>query len=115
MVPTDYRATQAEVLLAEFWDPSSGAVFSEEGDQQRFWKLTRRFVDGLAAGGAADAARIKVVRSHHQIAAATTSRRSGQNIRSLREWHSSLAALINFMLSAAINRAHALHLQQPGA
>jgi len=49
------------VLLAEFWDPSSGAVFSEEGDQQRFWKLTRRFVEGLAAGGAAE--RVKVVSS----------------------------------------------------
>ena len=52
---------QAEVLLAEFWDPASGAVFSEEGDQQRFWKLTRRFVEGLAAGGAAQPARVKVV------------------------------------------------------
>ena len=49
------------MLLAEFWDPASGAVFSEEGDQQRFWKLTRRFVEGLAAGGAADAAHVKVV------------------------------------------------------
>lgn len=49
------------MLLAEFWDPSSGAVFSEEGDQQRFWKLTRRFVEGLAAGGAAE--RVKVVSS----------------------------------------------------
>ena len=65
IVPIGKRATQAEVLLAEFWDPSSGAVFSEEGDQQRFWKLTRRFVDGLAAGGAADAARIKVVSPQH--------------------------------------------------
>ena len=49
------------MLLAEFWDPASGAVFSEEGDQQRFWKLTRRFVEGLAAGGAAEPARVKVV------------------------------------------------------
>jgi len=37
-----------EVLLPEFWDSNSGAVFAEEGDQQRFWKLTRRFVDSLA-------------------------------------------------------------------
>lgn len=53
--------SQAEVLLGEFWDPSSGAIFAEEGDQQRFWKLTRRFVEGLAAGGAAE--RVKVVSS----------------------------------------------------
>ena len=26
---------QVEVLLQEFWDPSSGPVFAEEGDQQR--------------------------------------------------------------------------------
>ncbi len=40
--------SQAEVLLGEFWDPSSGAIFAEEGDQQRFWKLTRRFAENLA-------------------------------------------------------------------
>ncbi|KAK9814519.1 hypothetical protein WJX72_007274 [[Myrmecia] bisecta] len=37
-----------ELLLPEFWDPNSGAVFAEEGDQQRFWKLTRRFVEQMA-------------------------------------------------------------------
>lgn len=41
---------QVEILLPEFWDPASGPVFAEEGDQQRFWKLTRRFVDSLAKG-----------------------------------------------------------------
>lgn len=41
------RNTQAEVLLGEFWDPASGAVFAEEGDQQRFWKLTRKFAENL--------------------------------------------------------------------
>ena len=40
---------QAEVLLGEFWDPGSGAVFAEEGDQQRFWKLTRKFAENLAS------------------------------------------------------------------
>ena len=60
--PAEHSAlSQAEVLLAEFWDPASGAVFSEEGDQQRFWKLTRRFVEGLAAGGTVEPARVKVV------------------------------------------------------
>ncbi|DBA86430.1 hypothetical protein WJX79_010680 [Trebouxia sp. C0005] len=39
-----------EILLPEFWDPASGPVFAEEGDQQRFWKLTRRFIDSLAQG-----------------------------------------------------------------
>ena len=52
-----------EVLLGEFWDPSSGAVFAEEGDQQRFWKLTRRFVEGLGEEGSPHAGRIKAVRA----------------------------------------------------
>ncbi|KAL4448843.1 hypothetical protein ABPG77_007560 [Micractinium sp. CCAP 211/92] len=38
-----------EVLLPELWDPLSGPVYAEEGDQQRFWKLTRRFLENLAA------------------------------------------------------------------
>lgn len=38
---------QVEVLLPEFWDPASGAIFSDEGDQQRFWNLIRRFLDDL--------------------------------------------------------------------
>lgn len=37
----------AEILLAEFWDPDSGPVYAEEGDQQRFWKLTKKFIDDL--------------------------------------------------------------------
>ena len=37
-----------EILLPEFWDPASGPIYAEEGDQQRFWKLTRRFLDNLA-------------------------------------------------------------------
>jgi hypothetical protein len=41
--------TLVELLLPEFWDPNSGAVFAESGDQQRFWKLTRRFADELAS------------------------------------------------------------------
>jgi hypothetical protein len=36
-----------EILLPEFWDPLSGPVYAEEGDQQRFWKLTRRFIDNV--------------------------------------------------------------------
>lgn len=36
-----------EILLAEFWDPVSGAVFNEEGDQMRWWKLSKRFVENL--------------------------------------------------------------------
>ena len=51
------------MLLGEFWDPSSGAVFAEEGDQQRFWKLTRRFVEGLGEEGSPYAGRIKAVRA----------------------------------------------------
>ena len=36
-----------EILLPEFWDPQSGPIYAEEGDQQRFWKLTRRYLDNL--------------------------------------------------------------------
>ncbi|GMH38413.1 hypothetical protein BSKO_06297 [Bryopsis sp. KO-2023] len=36
-----------EILLPEFWDPTSGPMFKEEGDQQRFWNLTRRFINNL--------------------------------------------------------------------
>eukprot|EP00892_Ulva_mutabilis_P004356 jgi/Ulvmu1/2292/UM013_0139.1 len=36
-----------EILLPEFWDPMSGPVFSEEGDQMRFWTLGKRFCDDL--------------------------------------------------------------------
>ena len=38
-----------ELLLPDLWDPASGAVFAEEGDQQRFWKLTRRYAEELVA------------------------------------------------------------------
>eukprot|EP00210_Caulerpa_lentillifera_P004137 g3943.t1 len=36
-----------ELLLPEFWDPISGPVFKEDGDQLRFWKLSRRFIENL--------------------------------------------------------------------
>lgn len=52
--------SQAEVLLGEFWDSSSGAVFAEEGDQERFWKLTRRFAENLVAM-AEDGTRVRAV------------------------------------------------------
>ena len=51
---------QVEILLPEFWDPLSGPVYAEEGDQQRFWKLTRRFIECLAA--ARPGVRIRAVR-----------------------------------------------------
>lgn len=38
-----------EILLPDFWDPNSGPVYSEEGDQQRFWKMTRRFIDDIVS------------------------------------------------------------------
>ncbi len=40
---------QVEVLLSEFWDPISGPLFSDEGDQQRWWKLSRRFIEELSS------------------------------------------------------------------
>jgi hypothetical protein len=47
--PTNRVGPQVEILLPELFDPLSGPVYAEEGDQQRFWKLTRRFLDNLAA------------------------------------------------------------------
>lgn len=60
----DCHELQAEVLLGEFWDPGSGAVFAEEGDQQRFWKLTRKFAENLVSLGE-DGTRVRAVRSIH--------------------------------------------------
>lgn len=44
---------QVEILLPEFWDPISGPIFPNKGDQERFWRMTRRFVEALqqATGG----------------------------------------------------------------
>jgi hypothetical protein len=39
---------QVEILLPEFWDPISGPIFPNRGDQERFWRMTRRFVEQLA-------------------------------------------------------------------
>lgn len=39
---------QVEILLTEFWDPISGPIFPNRGDQERFWKITRRFVEELS-------------------------------------------------------------------
>ena len=36
---------QVEILLTEFWDPISGPIFPNRGDQERFWKMTRRFLE----------------------------------------------------------------------
>ena len=53
---------QVEILLSGLWDPSSGNLFAEEGDQQRFWKITRKFVEQMAAvcGG-----NVKAVQAPH--------------------------------------------------
>ncbi|EIE23477.1 hypothetical protein COCSUDRAFT_65935 [Coccomyxa subellipsoidea C-169] len=37
-----------EILLLGLWDPSSGNLFAEEGDQQRFWKITRKFIEQMS-------------------------------------------------------------------
>jgi hypothetical protein len=50
---------QVEILLLGLWDPSSGNLFAEEGDQQRFWKITRKFVEQVKA--VSDDARVKAV------------------------------------------------------
>ena len=52
-------AGQVEILLSGLWDPSSGNLFAEEGDQQRFWKITRKFVEQMAT---VSGSRVKAVR-----------------------------------------------------
>ena len=51
---------QVEILLLGLWDPSSGNLFAEEGDQQRFWKITRKFIEQIT--NASGVARVKAVR-----------------------------------------------------
>jgi hypothetical protein len=50
---------QVEILLSGLWDPSSGNLFAEEGDQQRFWKITRKFVEQVSS--TCGAAQVKAV------------------------------------------------------
>ncbi|GIL69195.1 hypothetical protein Vretimale_12588 [Volvox reticuliferus] len=38
---------QVELHLPEFWDPISGPIFPNRGDQDRFWRMTRRFLEQL--------------------------------------------------------------------
>lgn len=52
---------QVELLLPEFWDPISGPIFPNRGDQERFWRMTRRFIEQLAENSGM--ANIKAVRS----------------------------------------------------
>lgn len=44
----DNSRCQVEILLTEFWDPISGPLFPNRGDQERFWKITRRFIEELS-------------------------------------------------------------------
>ena len=48
-VPSQGHCIQVEILLSGLWDPSSGNLFAEEGDQQRFWKITRKFVEQVSS------------------------------------------------------------------
>ena len=72
---------QVEILLPEFWDPGSGPVFAEEGDQQRFWKLTRRFIESLAEGTGSTS--IKAV-SNTPCLSSTLLQQKGPNTKSVR-------------------------------
>lgn len=35
--------------MPDFWDPISGPQFPNRGDQDRFWRMTRRFMEQLSA------------------------------------------------------------------
>lgn len=43
-----FKPPQVELHLPEFWDPISGPIFPNRGDQERFWRMTRRFLEQLA-------------------------------------------------------------------
>ena len=84
--PADLSHVQCEILVPELWSPSSGAIFAgasaalllccarsrcgsftsraccaaEEGDQQRFWRMTRKYAETLSAE--TEGTRMKVVR-----------------------------------------------------
>jgi len=48
------RRCVAEVLVDGFWDPVSGPVFNDDGDNERWWELNRRYIDTLIAAGRFD-------------------------------------------------------------
>ncbi|KAI8476005.1 MAG: hypothetical protein J3K34DRAFT_516919 [Monoraphidium minutum] len=58
---------QVEILLPEFWDPISGPIFPNKGDQERFWRMTRRFVEALQQ--ATNMAEVKAVYPDAGVAA----------------------------------------------
>lgn len=43
--------------MPEFWDPISGPIFPNKGDQEKFWKMTRRFIEDLAKASGAKTVR----------------------------------------------------------
>jgi len=65
-------------LLPDLWDPASGAVFAEEGDQQRFWKLTRRYCEELA-GSSPAGTRVRALYPDAGVAAMLKSQWSGSD------------------------------------
>ena len=40
-----------ELLIPELWDPISGNVMSESGDQLKVWEISREFAQRLSEGG----------------------------------------------------------------
>jgi len=60
---------QVELLLTEFWDPISGPIFPNRGDQERFWKMTRRFVENLGSALGMDPSKINVLYPDAGVAA----------------------------------------------
>lgn len=51
--------SQPRYILCEMLSSKYGR--SEEGDQQRFWKLTRRFIEDLAQAYPGEAPRVRAV------------------------------------------------------
>lgn len=33
--------------MREFWSTASGPIFKDDGDAMRFWKISKKFIDGV--------------------------------------------------------------------
>jgi len=69
---------QVEIMLPEFWDPISGPQFPNKGDQERFWRMTRRFVEELAVKVAeAPGSELRLALAASSPSAAAAARQAG--------------------------------------
>ena len=70
---------------------------SEEGDQQRFWKLTRRFIEDLAQAYPGEAPRVRAVSRHVPAS-------SPEALRGHNQLHATLFSLLWCFLHLKLGR-----------